>query len=373
MLNNRYLNSVIITIVTFSGISSAATIYSENFENSLGTEWATYQSDSSYGRNERSTYSANSGNYSWRMDVKTSWGYNLNELILHINTTAYKNLYLNFSTIEYGDEAETMSSSFSGHENSDGIAVSTDGTNWVKLWQYPSSVYNWTQYGPLYISSAISIIGDVYIKFQQYDNFSITTDGILWDDIEICATSISEISGYVLFSNGSGISDVLVELTGDATGQYTTAIEGYYNFDVSTGNYSYEVTPSKTGWSFSPASRIYTAFSETQTNQNFIGIYGNLLTGMNYFKPVNNLFDPTKNEKCIMYYNIISGGKVCIQLYTITGALVKTLIDEYVSSGTNYVVWDGRNNHNQIVSSGIYLAFIDGPGIRKTKKICVVK
>ena len=30
-----------------------------------------------------------------------------------------------------------------------------------------------------------SINGDVYIKFQQYDNYAIATDGILWDDIEL--------------------------------------------------------------------------------------------------------------------------------------------------------------------------------------------
>jgi hypothetical protein len=159
-------------------------IYEEDFESPLGGEWSTYSS-TGYGRNERSTYSANSGSYSWRMDVTSSGNYNLNELILHVQVSDASYLNLRFHTREYYDEQNTLPSSFTGHYNGDGIAVSTNGNNWVRLWQYPSYVSSWTQYGPFDISDLISIDGDVYIKFQQYDNYVISWDGILWDDIEL--------------------------------------------------------------------------------------------------------------------------------------------------------------------------------------------
>jgi hypothetical protein len=160
------------------------TTYSEDFEYPIGWEWSTYSS-TGYGRNQRSTHSANSGSYSWRMDVTSSGNYNLNELILRVTVSGASYLDLSFNTREYSDEQNSLPSSFTGHANGDGIAVSTDGTNWVRLWQYPSSVSSWTAYGAYDIGNYISINGDVYIKFQQYDNYVITTDGILWDDIQL--------------------------------------------------------------------------------------------------------------------------------------------------------------------------------------------
>jgi hypothetical protein len=165
-------------------IEPTETNYSEDFEDAIGWEWSTYSS-SGYGRNMRSSYSAASGSYGWRMDVTSSGNYNLNELILHVTVSGGSYLDLSYYTREYSDEQNSLAASFSGHYNGDGIAVSTDGTNWVRLWQYPSSVNSWTGYGPIDISGYISINGDVYIKFQQYDNYVITTDGIMWDDIQL--------------------------------------------------------------------------------------------------------------------------------------------------------------------------------------------
>jgi hypothetical protein len=94
-------------------------------------------------------------------------------------------LNLEFWTREYGDEQTTLPGTFIDHFNGDGIAVSTDGVNWNRLWNYPSSVGAWTEYGPLDIGSVIDVTGHVYIKFQQYDQLSFEGDGIVWDDISL--------------------------------------------------------------------------------------------------------------------------------------------------------------------------------------------
>lgn len=172
------------------------TAYAENFENDLGREWSFYVSEPDYQENERSTYSAHTGSYSWRMDVNTDNIYSLNEMILHVKMSSASYLSLTFYTKEYGDEQHLMPSSFMGHSDADGIAVSNDRSNWVRLWQYPSSIPYWTEYGPLQIpdiGSVISISGDVYIKFQQYDNYQIPADGILWDDIYLESDGILNI------------------------------------------------------------------------------------------------------------------------------------------------------------------------------------
>jgi len=351
-------------------------IFSEDFESSLGAEWSTYRSNYSYGRNERTFYSANSGNYSWRMDVTSDRNYNLNELILlYPNTSGYSSLSLSFATIEYNDEQEIMSSSFTGHENSDGIAVSNDGTNWYKLWQYPSDVSSWTEYGPLDIGSVISVSGDVYIKFQQYDNYVIDSDGILWDDIEIsipAAVNNILISGYICDSLSNGISGVTVDLSGYKTASYTTSSSGYYEFVVSKGN-SYTVTPSKSDFVFMPLNKNYSLLSSNQSSQNFTGYEITMQDGKvaeirggekGYIK---------KDESASIILKPAVSGTVKIKIYNLKGQIVWDKA-ENVSAGVQDVVsWACKNTSNKAVASGIYIVHIKGCGIDVKKKIAVVK
>jgi len=190
------------------------TVFLEDFEDALGPEWTTYESNPAVARNQLDTYDSVSGTQSWRMDVTTDVNYNLNELIVSFDGSPYSILNLTFWTIEYGDEQELMSATFVDHENSDGIAVSTDGTNWVQLWQYPATVSAWTQFGPFDIGSVIPITGTVHIKFQQYDNYAIPTDGFLWDDIHVqgremgVGTEDNRLDWTLSTDDGGGTDDV---------------------------------------------------------------------------------------------------------------------------------------------------------------------
>ena len=77
------------------------------------------------------------------------------------------------------------------------------------------------------------------------------------------------IQGKVVDENGEGVACITVSLSGDETRTTTTNSEGKYRFgDVFTFDYifagSYTVTPSKSGYSFTPASTDVTI-----TNQPF--------------------------------------------------------------------------------------------------------
>ncbi len=224
--------------------SGSTTIFNEDFEDALGSEWSTYNSDLTYGRNQRDTYSAHGGNYSWRMDVTTSGYYNLNELVLTFDASSYSSVDMSFWTIEYGDEENAMSATFAGHENSDGVAVSDDGTNWVRVWTYPATVSAWTSYGPFDIGSLVSLTGTVYIKFQQYDNYVIATDGILWDDIVVNGTySHSELEHkWTIPVTASGSFYLEANRTASTDDDNYTF---YYTTDPSTG---VGITVGENGW-----------------------------------------------------------------------------------------------------------------------------
>jgi len=146
------------------------------------------------------TYDAHDDSrFCWRMDTANK-GNSLNEMVFHIGLLDATTLDLSFATRAYGDDhtPDPMDSTFVGSMNADGIAVSTDGDSWTRLWQYPANVNSWTVYDNLQdIADVINIRDkeDLYIKFQQYGDGAIPGAGILWDTVRL----ESDIEAVFLF------------------------------------------------------------------------------------------------------------------------------------------------------------------------------
>lgn len=90
-------------------------------------------------------------------------------------------------------------------------------------------------------------------------------------------------------------------------------------------------------------------------------------------KPIGNLFDPTKGESATIAYNLSQDAFVKINIYTLSGELVKTLVDENRTAGDSATSWDGRNLSGVIVASGIYFVSLTAAGLSVTKKIAILK
>jgi len=78
-----------------------------------------------------------------------------------------------------------------------------------------------------------------------------------------------DISGYVRTSSGSSIDDVTITFSNEKKSTKTNR-SGYYKKKVKR-NWSGTATPSKHGYSFSPASRSYSNVNTDQSNQNYTG------------------------------------------------------------------------------------------------------
>lgn len=164
---------------------------SDGFESgSLGVSWSTASSTSN-GRIEVSgLFGTASGNYALLMDTTIDGIYNLNEAVLSVNLSGQSNAVLRFAHAVFNDEPETFAGAFSGSYNADGVAVSNDGVNWYPIFDAPSGFSGW-QNVSIDLASAISGSGltlndsTFLIKFQQFDNFQLPTDGRGWDNISI--------------------------------------------------------------------------------------------------------------------------------------------------------------------------------------------
>ncbi|MGA1867790.1 MAG: CAP domain-containing protein [bacterium] len=132
------------------------------------------------------------GNYHCTMDSKTRRYYALNELILTIDLADKSGIILCFYHKEYDDESHTMPDKFTGSYNADGVAISDDNITWYKvqgLTNYDNISSEWKEF-EIDLDSMIASIGISYtstfkIKFQQYDNYPLTTDGAAFDNIEV--------------------------------------------------------------------------------------------------------------------------------------------------------------------------------------------
>jgi len=79
------------------------------------------------------------------------------------------------------------------------------------------------------------------------------------------------------------------------------------------------------------------------------------------------------NPSTTIEYSLPTRSRVNISVYNILGRKVTTLINENQSAGNHSVTWNGANNQNQQVSSGIYFYRIETNDFTTTKKMTLLK
>ncbi|MCU0523739.1 MAG: S8 family serine peptidase [Elainella sp. Prado103] len=139
----------------------------------------------------------------------------LNEVILSLNLTTLTNVQLSFAQKELGAEVDqSMPLTFSGSNNSDGVALSVDGLNWYRLVDltganstnvYQTQSINLTTFAA---NNGLTLGSNVSIKFQQFANNTSVGTGFAFD-------SLSVIGDPVI--NGTPGNDVLVGGVGNDT------------------------------------------------------------------------------------------------------------------------------------------------------------
>lgn len=171
--------------------------YGEDFESgTLDSSW-TLTSSGPEGRIQLSdVYGAASGAFAMLMDRIPSGDYTLNEAVWTVDLSGVPGALLHFYHAEWADEEDALPLSFVGSANGDGVSISEDGTTWHRVFNPTSQATGVWQLVSIDLAAAASNAGITLgpgfgIKFQQYDNFELTTDGRGYD-----AISISSAGGF---------------------------------------------------------------------------------------------------------------------------------------------------------------------------------
>ena len=85
---------------------------------------------------------------------------------------------------------------------------------------------------------------------------------------------------------------------------------------------------------------------------------------------VPNPFNPVTEIR----FDLAQSGRVQLRIYDVAGRLVRTLLDKDLSAGRNHtVVWNGLDDQNRSVASGVYFYRLDAADKLLTKKMVVMK
>lgn len=124
------------------------------------------------------------------MDVTNSGTYARNELVLTVDLSGATSVIFSCVARDFSDEMDLMPTSFVGSVNADGIAISSDGSTWHRLAQLvPNNGLSYTNItvnlSAFAAARGLTLGASTKIKFQQYDNFPIPTDGWSFDRIRL--------------------------------------------------------------------------------------------------------------------------------------------------------------------------------------------
>jgi FlgD Ig-like domain len=87
------------------------------------------------------------------------------------------------------------------------------------------------------------------------------------------------------------------------------------------------------------------------------------------YQNVPNPFNPRTEIR----FDILEPGHVTLQIYDVTGRLVRTIVDGERPSGSYRVDWDGRNGRGASMASGVYVYRLITRGFSTTKRTVLLK
>ncbi len=183
-------------------------------------------------------------------------------------------------------------------------------------------------------------------KFQPATNFSSTNLG-LRDLREV------EITSFKIYRD----NQLLTEITDPTARSYA---EGFIN----AGTYEYKVTAVYDNEVESPFSNIAIAEVDGVDSENDEIPSVNQLTG-NYPNPFN--------PETSINFAMASPGKVTIDIFNSKGQKVIRLVENNFDAGYHSTVWNGRDDKNRKVASGIFFYRMTTKDFTSTRKMLLLK
>jgi len=354
-----------------------------------------------------------SGSYHLTMDAVTNGTYATNTADLALDLTGESQVDLSFWWKDFGDETQTQ----------DGIYFSAnDGTSWTKVYSLnPGSYSNntWRQVtldvDALASANGLSLSSTFLVRFEQYDNYAISTDGMAFDDISVSVgsgggggsaiTVETEPNGDIASSNGpvgtsTAVSGTISSSSDDDYFWFDVSTAGNVNISVAIGSsadldwYLYDSAGTEVARGYTTANPEVGSYNAA-VGRYYLRVDGYLGATSSYtltvtgglavqrtapekadlpsvFALKQNMPNPF-NPSTTIAFDLPRASRVSLRIYDQRGRLVRTLVDEAMGPGAKTVIWNGLDDRGQRVNSGVYLYLIEAGEFRTTRKMTLLK
>jgi Bacterial pre-peptidase C-terminal domain/Bacterial Ig-like domain len=292
----------------------------------------------------------NSSAFALIMDSNVDGNYALNEAVYTVDLTGVTQATLSFSHINFGDEAETMPTTFSGHFNGDGVAISADGNTWATVFNATTSDTTWTTTS-VDLAAAAAAAGmtlgpNFKVKFQQYDNFGITTDGRGYDNITV---AIPDPADNYSFNLAAGQS-VAIALAAQTSGNLNLELRDASNALLASG-----------AAGATNLTKVISNFVAATTGTYYARITGDAGVFYGLVLTRNAAFDTESNDTFATAQNITGTKGV---LGYVAGGAATTLFDLTGPTVTGSTILTGSKITLGFNADGSFITATAGTGIR---------
>jgi len=231
--------------ISFPGGNYASVPYSTSFESGTTDQFWTLFAGGSEGRIlVTSANTPRTGSFHLTMDDNLNGGsFSQNEAWLRLDLSGESQVELDFWWKDFSDENHVQ----------DGVFLSdNDGASFTKVQDLNGQSFTnnvWSNFNldidQLASANGLSLSSTFVIKFQQYDNYSIATDGHAWDDISVTGGAANVAPTADANGPYSGDTGVSVSFSSAGSNDSDGTITGYlWNFG--DGGTSTAANPSHT-------------------------------------------------------------------------------------------------------------------------------
>ncbi len=91
---------------------------------------------------------------------------------------------------------------------------------------------------------------------------------------------------------------------------------------------------------------------------------------------VNKLYEPTPNPfnpTTLIRFRVSNKSNVNLSIFDVSGKMVRTLIDEYMSRGEHGIRWNGRDDRGRILASGVYFCRLSIGSHTSTRRLVLIR
>ena len=118
---------------------------------------------------------------------------------------------------------------------------------------------------------------------------------------------------------------------------------------------------------FSTEDILQITFSEETSAEDMVELVSRI--PIRFLRNYPNPFNP----ETTISFELNQRGRTEVEVYNIKGQLVRVLLDDMLDIGSHTIVWNGRNESNVPVSSGVYLYRVSFNGSKYLSKMIMVK